>query len=203
MHPYSRSTLLVAALIGASCAGPEREPAPAPRSDEARAPEHAPPPMEAERLEPSTCGEIERLHTVGGVFLASQPEAQDFEQAASSGIKTVLDLRKPGELSEFDERATVEGLGMSYVNVPFSKPEEMTDDVLDRAREVLNDPERKPILVHCASANRVGAVWLAHRVLDGGLAYDEALAEAKTVGLKAPALELRAKEYIDARSDGK
>jgi uncharacterized protein (TIGR01244 family) len=159
--------------------------------------------MAAEHLEPYTCGSIERLHTVGGVFLASQPGAKDFEQAASSGIKTVLDLRKPGELTTFDERATVEGLGMAYVNVPFSRPEELTDDVLDRAREVLSDPERKPILVHCASANRVGAVWLAHRVLDDGLAYEAALAEAKRVGLKAPPLEQRAKEYIDARSSGK
>ena len=75
--------------------------------------------------------------------------------------------------------------------------------MLDRTREVLSDHERKPILVHCASANRVGAVWLAHRVLDDGLAYEAALAEAKTVGLKAPALEQRAKEYIDARSSGK
>jgi hypothetical protein len=37
---------------------------------------------------------------------------------------------------------------------------------------------------------------LAHRVLDGGLTYEAALAEAKQVGLKLPALEEKAKDYV-------
>jgi hypothetical protein len=43
----------------------------------------------------------------------------------------------------------------------------------------LRKPGERPLLLHCASANRVGAVWLAHRVLDGGLSYDAALREAE------------------------
>jgi hypothetical protein len=34
-------------------------------------------------------------------------------------------------------------------------------------------------------------------VLDGGLAYEAALAEAKTVGLKLPAYEEKARDYIE------
>jgi hypothetical protein len=47
----------------------------------------------------------------------------------------------------------------------------------------------------------VGAVWLAHRVLDGGLSYDDALKEAKTVGLKTPAFEEKVKDYIRRKQD--
>jgi hypothetical protein len=51
--------------------------------------------------------------------------------------------------------------------------------------------------MHCHSGNRVGAIWLAWRVLDGGLAWDKALDEAHEVGLKTPAFETRVKDYVE------
>lgn len=75
----------------------------------------------------------------------------------------------------------------------------MTDEVLDRARAELKAAPR-PILMHCASANRVGAVWLPYRVLDGGLSWDDAVAEAKVVGLRSAELEAKARDYVERRS---
>jgi uncharacterized protein (TIGR01244 family) len=156
-----------------------------------------------DRLEPFECGTITRLHTLGGVFLASQPKPEDFEQASKSGVKTVINLRHEAELTDFDEREVVTGLGLNYIHVPWNSVDELTDDVFDRSREHLNTAER-PILLHCSSANRVGAVWLPWRVLDGGLTYAEALAEAKIVGLKTPAFESKARDYIERhRTPGK
>jgi uncharacterized protein (TIGR01244 family) len=154
-----------------------------------------------EKLEPRTCGSIQRVHTLGGVYLASQPSAADFEQAKQGGIRTVIDLRHTGEVKDFDERAVVEGLGLAYVQLPWNGVEQLTDEVFDRARELLRTAER-PILLHCGSANRVGAVWLPHRVLDGGLSYEAALAEARTIGLKTPEYEARAREYVARRTAG-
>lgn len=150
-----------------------------------------------EKLEPYECGTITRLHTYGGIFLASQPQPEDFEHAKKGGIKTVINLRLPSEVTEFDEKQIVEDLGMAYYNPGFEGPEMLTDDIFDRVRSLLNNEDNKPILLHCSSANRVGAVWLAHRVLDGGLGYEDALAEAKIVGLKTPAYEQKAREYIE------
>jgi uncharacterized protein (TIGR01244 family) len=148
-----------------------------------------------ETLEPYTCGSIQRLHTYGGVFLASQPAPEDFAQAKAGGVRTVINLRRDDEQPGFDERAHVEGLGLAYAQVPFNSEAELTDAVFDRGRELLESAER-PILLHCASANRVGALWLPWRVLDGGLSVEAALAEAKTVGLKSPAYEAKALDYI-------
>lgn len=159
-------------------------------------PNHRPP--VTERLEPYECGTVERLHTLGGVFLASQPAADDFRQAKEGGIKTVINLRHEDE-TDWDEPALINELGMEYHNIPFKAPDELTDEVFDKARKILNDKEKRPVLMHCSSANRVGAIWLAHRVLDGGLPYDEALNEAKTVGLKLPAYEEKAKDYISRK----
>jgi uncharacterized protein (TIGR01244 family) len=151
---------------------------------------------EEEKLEPYQCGKVQRLHTLGGVFLASQPEKEDFTHAKEGGIKTVLNLREGDEV-DWDEGELVKSLGMEYVNIPFKTPSTLTDEVFDKSRKLLGDKEKRPLLVHCSSANRVGAVWLAHRVLDGGKTYDEALKEAKTVGLKLPAYEEKAKDYIE------
>jgi uncharacterized protein (TIGR01244 family) len=153
-------------------------------------------PKSADRLEPYQCGTVQRLHTLDGVFLASQPAPEDFKHASEGGIKTVVSLRKDREI-DWDEAGVVKELGMEYHSVPFKAPEELTDEVFDKARELLRDRNKHPLLLHCATANRVGAVWLAHRVLDGGLSYEEAHAEAGIVGLKLPAYEERAKDYID------
>lgn len=163
--------------------------------------DHAPAPdtVASDTLAPATLGTIEHVHAQGDVFLASQPAADDFRAAQAGGVRTVIDLRKPGEVTELDEPALARELGLAYRNFPFKSPEELTDEVLDGVRAVLVDPAARPILMHCSSGNRVGAVWLAHRVLDGGLAWDAALAEAREVGLTSQALEQRARAYVDAR----
>lgn len=133
--------------------------------------------------ETSELGEISTLHKFGDVYLASQPQETDFKTAKDAGVKTVINMRHPEEMTDFDEKETVTALGMEYVNLPWAGPEELTDEVFGRARELLNISE-KPILLHCSSANRVGAVWIPWRVLDGGIDIEDAVEEAKTIGIK-------------------
>ena len=149
-----------------------------------------------EKLEPYECGTITRLHTYKGVFLASQPNPADFEQAKDGGVKTVINLRPAREQKDFNEQQFIEGLDLTYYNVPVGSADELTDAKFDEARALLRDAER-PIMMHCSSANRVGAMWLAYRVLDEGATIDEATAEAKTIGLKLPALQDKAIDYIN------
>jgi hypothetical protein len=54
-------------------------------------------------------------------------------------------------------------------------------------------------LIHCASANRVGAFWMIYRVLEQGWSEDKALAEAERIGLRSPALKQFAHDYITTR----
>lgn len=148
-----------------------------------------------DRMEPYECGTITRLHTYNGVFLASQPNPSDFEQAKKGGVKTVINLRHHSEISDFDEAKVISDLGLAYHNVPWNGPDELTDERFDEVRKLLREAER-PILLHCSSANRVGAMWLAYRAVDDGIPVDEALAEAKIVGIKSPAYEAKARDYI-------
>ncbi|MSR75648.1 MAG: hypothetical protein EXS14_09305 [Planctomycetes bacterium] len=66
-----------------------------------------------EKLEPYECGTITRMHTLGGVFLGSQPKPEDFAQAKKGGVKTVINLRHAAEIKDFDEKQVVEAAGLT------------------------------------------------------------------------------------------
>jgi protein tyrosine phosphatase (PTP) superfamily phosphohydrolase (DUF442 family) len=141
------------------------------------------------------------IQKFGDLYMGGQPSEEVLEAAKKSGVLHVVNLRGASEDAGFDEENKVAVLGMRYHNPGFSKAEELTVPVFMRLRDLLSNKANRPMLLHCASANRVGAVWLAHRVLDDGLAYDKALAEAKQVGLRSKALEAVAKAYIDTDPD--
>jgi uncharacterized protein (TIGR01244 family) len=147
------------------------------------------------------CCQAMNVHELGGVYLAGQPSPEGLVEARERGIRTVINLRTSGELA-WDEKAVVQRLGMLYHHVPFRSADDLSDAVFQRVRSLLGDSGNRPVLLHCASANRVGAVWLAHRVLDHGLSFDAALAEARTVGLRNEAYVEKAKRYVQRINAG-
>lgn len=141
------------------------------------------------------CGSIQKLSRLGEIYVGGQPGKEDFAELKKLGIKTILNFRKADEVS-FDERALAEAHGLIYVHLPFQKADELTDAIFDKARAVLRDRKNWPILVHCGSANRAATVWLVFRVLDEQTPYDQAVQEAREMGLRSSDYEQRAREYI-------
>ena len=152
-------------------------------------------------LEPATLADAERVHTQNGIFLASQPSPEAFEAAKAAGIATVIDQRGDAETPDFDERALVTGMGLEYHNPAFGGPLPLTDEVLDETRALLRDAP-KPILMHCGSANRTGAAWLAYRALDCDVPVEAALVEARQVGLRSQAYTETVLDYVRRNADG-
>ncbi len=155
----------------------------------------------ADVLEPYQCGDVQRIHTFQGIFLASQPTPVDFEHAKKGGIKTVVNLRHHAENKDFDEAAIVAAQGLTYVNLPWNGPDELTEAVFDRGRELLSKAER-PLMMHCSSGNRIGPIWIAWRVLDGGQTWEQAHKEAVQIGMKTPAYADLAKAYVAKQRPG-
>lgn len=147
------------------------------------------------KLEACELGRTYNVHRLGKIYLAGQPSADDFAIAKNEGIRTVINLRTPGEM-RFDEKGILKGLGLEYHYLPFAPPETLKDEIFEKSLKVLGDKKKQPVLLHCASANRVGAIWLVHRVLTDKIPYDKAIKEAKEVGLKYPPYEAKAKAYI-------
>lgn len=152
----------------------------------------------ADELREEKIGGVGNLHVYKSYYLAAQPGEGDFVLLKERGVERVINLRTPGEM-KFDEAKVAADLGMEYHHVPVASADSLTDDAFARLRGLLEDDGRGAILLHCASANRVGAVWLVKRVLDDGVPYDKALREARTVGLRSPALQDRAAEYIESQ----
>lgn len=152
---------------------------------------------QASSIESMPMGQLQRLHVCDDILLASQPDATQLRLARDDfGVKTVINLRLPSEGTDLREPEIVDELGMAYYNLGFRAPETLTDDIFIETRKILRDPNNRPALLHCKSANRAGAVWYAYRVLDQGVDPAVALQEAKMAGLRHPGHIARAQSYV-------
>jgi uncharacterized protein (TIGR01244 family) len=148
-----------------------------------------------EKITSAEVGQTPNLTTFGGhVYFAPQPATQDFKAFAERGVTTVINLRTDAEM-QFDERAAVRAAGMKYIHVPIGHTAPADED-LNQIMDTLDQAGKEPVLLHCASSNRVGYVWAMYRASRQGLAADAAIAEGKAAGLKSPELEKLAREYI-------
>lgn len=94
-------------------------------------------------------GSFKKIHELDGIYLASQPTEDDLREARDDhGLKTVVNIRLPEEMTDIDEEAQAESLGLDYVNIPFRGPETLTDGVFEEYRTVLGDQTRHPLLLH-------------------------------------------------------
>ena len=155
------------------------------------------PPAVRPRVEPTQLGSIQQVHKYAEFYLAGQPTEEDIALLKERGFKTVLNFRRSGEIA-WDEKSVVEQQGMEYVHLPFQGVPELTSVIFDQALEVLRDDRRRPILIHCGSSNRVGAIWYAYRVLDDKLSHEDAAAEARTAGLRTEGYLKKARDYLFA-----
>jgi len=114
------------------------------------------------------------------------------------GFKTVINLRMPTEPGANIEQnaAHARQLGLNYINLPLNG-QAPDAKVVDEFLATVANKANQPVYLHCGSASRVGAVWMVKRVLQDGWAIDKAAEEARLIGLKSPALEQFAVEYIN------
>ncbi|HSM31076.1 MAG TPA: sulfur transferase domain-containing protein [Woeseiaceae bacterium] len=145
-------------------------------------------------------GEVVELGTVSpvdGITAAGQPDEAALEVFADAGYATVIDLRGSDEERGFDEAAVVDELGLHYVTLPIVGKDAIS---FDNARKLdgLLEQYPGPVLVHCGSSNRVGALLALRASLDG--ADDEtALAAGREGGLTS--LEGVVRERLDQKDE--
>ena len=118
-----------------------------------------------------------------------QPRTEHYAKLKADGIRSVLNLRTPGEHRAAEEQEALEKLGLKYFNIPvvYTAP---TDAQVDDFLAVTDDPANRPMFIHCTAAIRVGAFWAIRRVMRDGMTVSAALEEARKVGLtNAPHLD--------------
>lgn len=138
-----------------------------------------------------------RVDATVGCGGATQPAAM--AELKKHGFASVINLRLASERgAEVDaSREAALAAGLKYIHLPFnaSSPDPA---LVDGFLAAVADRSNQPVYIHCASANRVGAVWMIKRTLQDGWPVEKAQEEAEAIGLSNPGLKAFATEYIAA-----
>ena len=110
-------------------------------------------------------------------FRGGQPKAEEFQELAALGIKTIIDLRDDPE--EYEKRS-VEALGMRYVNIPMIAKKYPETAQVEQFIKLIDDPATGKFFVHCAGGrHRTGAMGAVYRFNQYNWNYDQVYAEMK------------------------
>ncbi len=119
----------------------------------------------------------------GQLYRAGDLTPGAFEKIAKEeGVRTVVDLgaHHPGSPGERREQQTLDALGVQRVSLRLFGDARGDPNEYVKALRVMTDPERGPVLVHCAAgAQRTGAAVAFYRMLIEGTSLDDAMLEAQ------------------------
>jgi uncharacterized protein (TIGR01244 family) len=117
------------------------------------------------------------------LYRGAQPTAEGFRNLASFGVKTVIDLREPGDRARNDEERMVTAAGMQYIHLGLNgyhapSSGQIADLLATIARQ------SGPVFIHCRrGADRTGTVVACYRIAHQNWTNEKALAEAKQYGM--------------------
>lgn len=123
----------------------------------------------------------ESINDERGIAVSGQPTEQNLDSIADAGYTAVIDLRGTNESRGYEEKTAVEDRGMEYVSLPIAGASDISLESASELDAVLSRIDG-PVLVHCGSGNRVGAL-LALREQLHGASTAEALALGDRAGL--------------------
>ena len=117
-----------------------------------------------------------------GVISAGQPSVEQLKSAADAGVKTIVNLCVPGECG-WDEAATVKQLGMRYIAIPVCGAADINEANAKILHEVVEEPTNYPMVIHCGSGNRVGALFALKAFHAEGCDPEKAIEKGRLAGL--------------------
>ncbi len=115
------------------------------------------------------------------VWTSGQPDTQQLRAARDAGLRTVISLCPAGECG-WDEKATAESLGLHYESLPVGAACDVSQEASRRLHQLMETCD-KPVLVHCGSGNRVGALFALEAFYIHGQGVEDALAHGRAAGL--------------------
>jgi uncharacterized protein (TIGR01244 family) len=137
-----------------------------------------------------------KVEPVDGITSSGQPDAAALEVFANSGYGVVIDMRGPDEDRGMDDfEGAVEATGMQYLAFPVVGTEQVSFETAAKLDEVLQGIDG-PVLMHCGSGNRVGAVLALRQSLNGA-SDEESIQFGEDAGMTR--LEPRVREVLESK----
>ena len=145
--------------------------------------------------EPVTLDGARNLTRAGDIYVSGVTTAAGLEALRARGVQTVLDLRLPEQV-EPDFAATVDNLGMSYLALPMQSAA-MTDDQAQAFLDAMRKYGGQPLLIHCKSGNRSGAMYGVYVGARRKLDVEAAMTRARQAGLRSDKLAEAVRSYLE------
>ena len=139
---------------------------------------------------------VSPLARAGRMLFGGQPDAAAIKRLAEQeGLATLINLRRPLEMEElgFDAAAACESCGVTYVSVPVAMPFSKTE--VEQFAKAVKSTEGS-VLVHCATSNRVGAIWAAYLATHEDVPVDEAIEIGRSAGMTKRPLEALVRQIV-------
>ncbi|MCH7870654.1 MAG: redoxin domain-containing protein [Planctomycetes bacterium] len=145
--------------------------------------------------EPVTLDGARNLTRAGDIYVSGVTTAAGLEALRARGVQTVLDLRLPEQV-EPDFAATVDNLGMNYLALPMQSAA-MTDDQAQAFLDAMRKYGGQPLLIHCKSGNRSGAMYGVYVGARRKLDVEAAMTRARQAGLRNDKLAEAVRSYLE------
>ena len=121
---------------------------------------------------------VPNLHKVSDdLYRSAQPTAEGMSSLKAMGIETIVNLR-----SFHSDRDEIGETGLAYEHI-YMKTWHPERKEAVRFLQIVTNPKRPPVLVHCAhGADRTGAMTALYRIAVQGWSKEEALLEMEDGG---------------------
>ncbi|TJY59837.1 hypothetical protein E4T66_11675 [Sinimarinibacterium sp. CAU 1509] len=120
-----------------------------------------------------------------GLCTGGHPKPEQLMEAKEKGVRKIVNLCPPGETPGYNEGEIVKQLGMDYINIPIAGAADLSVENAKALAAAVADTCCGPILVHCASGNRVGALFALKAHFVEGKSVEAAIEDGRAHGLKA------------------
>ena len=138
------------------------------------------------------------------VSAGGQPTEADLAQLHATGVRTVINLRRPGEqgqpLDPAAEGVEAKKAGLNYVHIPVD-PKNLDPAQAAQVAAAIKDAGEGGVFVHCAAGGRALSHALLAEAREQGKSADQVLAKAAELG--APITDEGFKAFVRKVADGK
>jgi protein tyrosine/serine phosphatase len=116
------------------------------------------------------------------LYRGAQPTAEGYRKLKEMGVKTVINFR-----SHHSYKKDIEAAGMACVELPLQADmigsEPPTEEQLRSFFEIVLDPARQPVFIHCMGGkDRTGTLCAVYRMETAGWSKEEAIEEMQAFG---------------------
>lgn len=117
-----------------------------------------------------------------GILTGGQPTRTDFDRAKGDGYQTIINLRGHGEDRVEEQAKTLPEMGFTYIHFPIDGAAGITAANAREFARIL-DAAEKPVMIHCGSGNRVGALAAMKAFHVDGKSAEDALQIGRAWGM--------------------